>query len=250
MQKYKIYFYSLLKLLIILNTHSVYTQEIYDITFDDSHYKGGIYTSGYSNGIYFRNAVNTNKKFLRSFEINLGNIKHFKEKNIVNQRIGNTSPYVFGKINRLYVLRPMLGISKTLLEKKSKNNIGVVFNAAAGPIIGFLKPIYVDLDIFDTSGLNESSVISVKYNPSTTPPNRILGYSSFGKGIGETKLISGICFKSGISFDWGTYRSDFKSIELGIQLDYFPSRPKIMDDIKNKTIFSGFYISFAFGKNY
>lgn len=250
MQTYKNYFYSLLKLWMIFTILNVQSQEMYDITFDDSHYKGGIYSSGYSNGIYFRNGVNINKKLLRTYEINFGHIKHFKEKSILNQRIGNTTPYIFGKLNRLYVLRPMIGVSKTISEKKSKNNIGVVFFGGVGPLIGFLKPVYVDLDVFDTSGTNTSSTISVRYNPLTTPQNRILGYSSFGKGIEDTKIISGICFKSGISFDWGTYRSDFKSIELGIQLDYFPSRPKIMDEIKNKTIFSGFYISFAFGKNY
>ena len=197
-----------------------------------------------------KDIVNINKKLLRTYEINIGHIKHFKEKSILNQRIGNTTPYIFGKLNRLYVLRPMIGVSKTISEKKSKNNIGVTYFGGIGPIIGFLKPVYVDIDIFDTSGINTSSSLSVRYNPLTTPQNRILGYSSFGKGIKDTKIISGICFKSGISFDWGTYRSDFKSIEIGIQLDYFPSRPKIMDEIKNKTIFSGFYISFAFGKNY
>lgn len=250
MQTYKNYFYSLLKLWMIFTILNVQSQEMYDITFDDSYYKGGIFSSGYSNGIYFRNGVNINKKLLRTYEINIGHIKHFKEKSILNQRIGNTTPYIFGKLNRLYVLRPMIGVSKTISEKKSKNNIGVTFFGGVGPIIGFLKPVYVDIDVFDTSGTNASSTLSVRYNPLTTPQNRILGYSSFGKGIEDTKIISGICFKSGISFDWGTYRSDFKSIELGIQLDYFPSRPKIMDEIKNKTIFSGFYISFAFGKNY
>jgi hypothetical protein len=229
---------------------SVYSQDYNDITYEDSYYKFGVYGSGNGWGIFFRNMKVQNSKFNKTFEINAGSLKHFKERNILNQRIGNATPYVFGKINRLYALRPMFGYSVTLAEKVSKSSVGVEVFGGFGPIIGFLKPVYVDIDQYDSLNSNNYYTISAKYNPKEMNQAAIIGYSSFGKGINETKLLAGIAFKAGCSFNWGHYRSDFKSIELGVMIDYFPSTPPLMVYTKNKTIFSSFYISFALGKNY
>lgn len=229
---------------------SLFSQDYDDLTYEDSHYKFGIYGSGNGWGIYFRNMVVKNSKFNRMYEINVGSLKHFKESSVLNQRIGNATPYIFGKINRLYAIRPMYGYSITLAEKVSKSSVGVEVFGGMGPIIGLLKPIYVDIDQYDSLNSNNYITISAKYNPDKMNQNSIIGYSSFGKGINETKIVTGIAFKSGVSFNWGYYRSDFKSLELGVMVDYFPSAPNLMVYTKNKTLFSSFYISFALGKNY
>jgi hypothetical protein len=248
----QIYIQKLIFVLIIVffNEKQLYSQEYSDITFEDSHYKFGIYASGNGWGGFYRNVVVKNNKFNRLFEVNFGSIKHFKESPILNQRIGNATPYIYGKINRLYAIRPLFGYSITLAEKVSKSSVGVEMYAGIGPIIGFVKPVYVDVDIFDSSGMAGYQTISIRYQPDQINSNSIIGYSSFGRGINQTKINGGIAFKAGCSFDWGYYRSDFKSLELGIMIDYFPVAPPIMAYSKNKTIFSAFYISFALGKNY
>lgn len=229
----------------------MFAQESSDITFEDSHLRFGVYASGYGNGLFFRNATAKNdNKSLFTYEFNFGNIKHSREKKILNNVRASDAPFVFNKTNRIYVLRSLFGFSKSLSVKGSKSSVGINIFAGAGPLIGFKKPVYVEVAYLDTTNINSSFVQSERYDPSRLNASSILGQSNFSKGISQTKLLLGLSFKSGISFDWGNYRSDFKSIEAGIMVDYLPSRPEIIYGIKNKVFFSGFYISFAFGKNY
>ncbi len=238
-------------IIMLISFNNGYSQDNYDLTFEDSYIRTGIYGSGYGYGIYFRNAIKTDfKKTSLMYEINLGNIKSSREKRVLNNLIPDASPFVYYKTNRLYVLRPMIGLSKHISKKSNKSNIDVVGFAAIGPVLCFLKPIYLDVISNDTDFNGNRQIQSVKYEPKTINHNRVIGNSSFSRGIEKTKLIGGLGLKSGVCFDWGNYRSDFKSIELGFQIDYFPSQPELIYGTKNKSIFSAFYISFAFGKNY
>jgi hypothetical protein len=221
-----------------------------DITFDDASLKFGIHASANGLGLFYRNTTPLKKNNSRVFDISFTSVKHYKEKTILNQRVVNTSPYTFGKINRMYALRPMIGLQKTMAEKRSKNSIGINAFALAGPTIGFLKPNYVNVEMLDPKNPNVYISVAMRYEPEKINPNMIIGNSSFARGLGETKLTAGLSFKTGVEFNWGYYSSEYKSIEAGILIDYFPGRPEIMYNIKNKTVYSSFYLSFAFGKNY
>jgi hypothetical protein len=177
-------------------------------------------------------------------------VRQIKEKQVLNQRMVNTTPYVYGKVNRLYAFRPMLGLSKELAEKQNKNSVGVNAFAFIGPSLGFLKPNYVDIEYFDPTNPNVVISKSVGYNPEIYRFDQITGYSPFINGINETKIIGGMSVKLGTEFNWGYYSSDFKSIEVGVLVDWFPSRPELLHFIQNKIVYSSFYISFALGKNY
>lgn len=228
----------------------VSAQEGYDITFEDASFKIGIHGSPNGYGIFYRNTTPVRNQFSRVFDINFTGIRHVKEKSILNQRMVNTSPYIYGKTNRLYVLRPSVGIQKMLAEKPNRNSIGVNCFAVMGPILGFLKPIFIDIEEFDPNNPAISNTVSVRYNPEIHQPFLVSRYSSFGKGIGSTKFVTGISFKTGVEFNWGYYSSDLKSLEIGVLIDYLPSRPELMHFIKNKSVYSSFYLSIALGKNY
>jgi hypothetical protein len=235
---------------LLIITCPLRSQENDDITFDDASLKFGIHASANGYGLFYRSVVPVKPSISRVLDISFTSVRHYKEKSILNQRIVNTSPYTFGKINRLYAFRPMIGIQKMLAEKSSKNSVGVNGFAAIGPTLGFLKPIYVNIEMPDPNNPNVYISVPVRYTPESIPPNRIIGNASFFKGTGETKLIGGLSFKAGVEFNWGYYSSEFKSIEAGILIDYFPGRPELLYNIKNKTVYSSFYLSFAFGKNY
>lgn len=239
-----------LLVLIFLIPEKVQAQESYDITFEDRSLKAGVHLSPNGTGLFYRNCVPVKGKKYRVFDISLTGVRSVKEKSILNQRMFNPSPYIYGKVNRLYALRPMIGLQKTMAQRQSKNSIGVNIFALGGISLGLIKPIYVDIEAVDPNTPNAFYTKSVRYNPSTTNRDKIFGYSSFDKGIGQTKAQLGLSFKAGADFNWGNYSSDFRSLEIGILLDYFPARPEIMYGIKNKVVYSSFYISFALGKNY
>lgn len=247
------------KLLLIVVLTILWTAECHaeigrlnnDITFDDNAYKAGLQASPNGYGIFFRqvNPLNKGGRF-RMIDISLTGVKSIKEKNVLNQRMFNTSPYIYGKINRLYALRPMLGYQRTLAERTSKNSVGINAFAGGGITIGFLKPVYVDIAIPDPNTPNSYISVSRRYEPFSMDPTVISGYSSFDKGLGKTKIIGGVSMKAGVDFNWGNYASVFRSIEVGFMIDYFPSRPELLYTIKNKVLYSSFYISFALGEFY
>lgn len=241
------------KLLCILLSLSFYglTAQTYEDEYSESALKGGIHASPNGWGIMYRSARPIGYKgYSRVLDFTFTSVKHYKEKTILNQRIVNTSPYTYGKVNRLYAFRPMFGVQKLLAEKASKNSVGINACAAIGPVIGFLKPVYVNIEIPDPNNSAAFIAVSRRYRPDQIPPNIIIGNSSFTKGIDQTRIIAGLSFKSGVEFNWGTYSSDFKSLEVGFMVDWFPSRPELLYPIKNKTVYSAFYLSFAYGKNY
>ena len=240
--------------LIFILFHCVFlnlnAQENYDITYEDAAMKFGAFASPNGIGLFYRNAKPVRNKYSWSMDFSFTGVKQIKEKQVLNQRMVNTTPYIYGKVNRLYALRPMFGFVKEMAEKQNKNSVGVNIFALMGPSLGFLKPNYVNIEYFDPN--NPSIIVSksVRYNPELYKFDQITGYSPFTHGISETKLIGGISFKMGAEFNWGYYSSDFKSIEVGILVDCFPSRPELLHYVQNKIIHSSFYLSFAIGKNY
>lgn len=226
-------------------------QQAYDDGYAESALKGGIHASPNGWGITYRSARPLRYEgYSRVLDLSFTSVRHYKEKTILNQRIVNTTPYIYGKVNRLYAFRPLFGVQKMLAEKVSKNSVGINAFAATGPIMGFLKPVFVNIEIPDPNNPSAFIAVARRYKPDEIEPNIIIGNSSFSKGINQTKIIGGISFKSGVEFNWGTYSSDFKSLEVGFMVDWFPSRPELMYPIKNKTVYSAFYVSFAYGKTY
>jgi len=231
-------------------SYELLAQENYDITYEDASMKFGVLASPNGIGLFYRNSTPIRNKYSWCLDFSFTGVKQIKEKQVLNQRMVNTTPYVYGKVNRLYALRPMLGISKELAEKQNKNSVGVNAFAFLGPTFGFLKPNYVDIEFFDPTNPNVIISKSVRYNPEQYRFDQITGYSPFKHGMNETKIVGGLSFKLGTEFNWGYYSSDFKSIEVGLLIDWFPSRPELLHYVQNKIVYSSFYISFALGKNY
>ncbi len=118
-----------------------------------------------------------------------------------------------------------------------------------GPAITIIKPTYVDVQVIDPNNASNYIVVSRKYEPEKIPNSQIVGNSSYFTGANTTRLGLGLSFKTGVEFNWGNFSTEFKSIEVGYILDFLASNPVIIYPEKNNRFFSGFYISFALGKN-
>lgn len=219
-----------------------------EISSDNQSFKVGIHLSPNGYGPTFRYTWPYRKQWSMMTDLSFTSVKNIKEKSVINQRMINTTSYIYGKVNRLYAFRPMFGFHRVFAEKENKNSIGINYFACGGPVLGFLKPNYVDRIAADPNSPTAYITLSSRYNPELVPDASIIGYSSFGRGMSETKLLGGLSFKAGADFNWGYYSSGYKSIELGFMIDCYPSRPELMYGIKNKVFYSSFYISFAIGE--
>lgn len=235
--------------MVLLFPTSAFTQSENDITFDEATMKVGVRLATNGFGLFYRTTQPYKKNSSKLLDFDLSSLKNAKEKDVLNTRLSNTRPYIYNKINRIYNLRVLGGFQYIFAERNSKNSIGISAFAAVGPSINFIKPVYLDIQIIDPNLPTSYINVSRRYEPENIKPSQIVGNSSYFTGIDKTKLGIGLAFKSGIEFNWGSYGSDYKSLELGFVLDCMPSQPNILYNQKNKLFYSGFYLSFAYGKN-
>jgi hypothetical protein len=196
-------------------------------------------SNGYGADFRFAKRLDAFRKSLYVLEFSY--IKHEKEAKITllsSQTLGNS--FVFGKLNAFYALRGGIGFQKEIFGKQDKGGISVRYFYHFGPVIGFLKPIYYELEP-DSTG----HVESVKFESHLTNIQR---KAPFYVGLNELSIVPGIYGKFGFTFEFSRNDEVFKAIETGIALDAYYKVVPIMANNENHWLFFSFYLSYRFGK--
>ena len=193
-------------------------------------------------GIAFEYSVQKNYKYRKTFGFTLTNIRHPKEYKIYSD-FGNSRGYFFGKLNSLVAFRPTYGGKRTLFAAKRENGIEISFKWSAGPSIGLLKPVYLSINKFNISPVDE------KYDPSIHNLENITSRSSWTKGLGEATFRFGGFLKTGFDFNFSTTKNKISGGEVGVMMDYFVGKPVIiLHNNKGNNLFTSIYIQFNLGQ--
>ena len=202
---------------------------------------------GLIGGIMFRHAREVGVKRGRYFNIGteLVVVKHPNEIRTANQYTGNV--YILGKKNYLFALRPHVGYEFLLFTKGKEDGIQVDAIINAGPTIGLIKPYYIQYD-------DGTRVSLVPYDPQLYDPAKggIVGSGGFFRGFGEMRIMPGIHFKSGLSFEFGSFGSGVSGLEAGVMMEAYPKRIELLDispnySTYNRWFFSSLYVNIYFG---
>ncbi len=191
--------------------------------------------------------VTVNRK--RLFEVELVGMKHPKEIRTVNPYFENARSYIYGKSNTLTVLRMNYGFRNTLYDKAEKSGIEVSLHYAAGAVVGFTKPIYLEI-LHPTSQPFEFSTTTEKYDPFKHFTDNIYGRSPFTVGLDELALHPGLTAKLGVGFEYGGEYEVIKALEAGIAVDAYTDKVPVMALIENDQLYFTFYINLLFGKKW
>lgn len=206
------------------------------------------HATGYGKGMGF--GINSTRpageNSSRLYTIELGNLRHPREIDIINSLIPNSSAYVFGKVNRAYMLRMLAGKQLSLSERRDRKSVGLKCNLQAGLSLAYLAPVYVDLLYIDNAA---AYYRPTRYNPLIHQQARIGGRSGFTYGLGEGTPRPGLHLRAGLEARWGNYQNDFKSLGCGVMFDVFPKDLPIFYAGDNQALFSSFYLTFALGSN-
>jgi hypothetical protein len=202
------------------------------------------YGKGMGMGMNFSIPAEENASMLYTAE--LGNLRHPKEIDIINSLIPNSSAYVFGKVNRAYMLRLLAGRQFSLSERRDRKSVGLKCNIQGGLAMAYLAPVYVDLLYIDNAA---AYYRPTRYNPLIHQQARIGGRSGFTYGLGQGTPRPGLHLRAGLEARWGNYQNDFKSIGCGVMFDLFPKDLPIFYTGDNQALFSSFYLTFALGSN-
>jgi hypothetical protein len=195
---------------------------------------GGAYLGGFSVKVGLR----AGEKSFHHLYLDVANIKHPKELSVSNQRTGRS--FVANKSNYLYTIRTMYGREWVLFKKAKQQGVQVNLIAAGGISWGLVTPYLIDY--------NDGKEINVQYNPDKHPElAKIDGYGSLIVGLSRAKLNMGSCFKTGLSFEIGAFRSSVTGIEVGVMVDAFPNKIILMPKTENTNLFQSIYLSIYFG---
>ena len=208
-----------------------------------------LHTRGFGAGLVFGDLKTYYKTDFKFFEFS--KLKHIKESAAETGLRTNTigRPYIFGKKNTFFTLKGGIGRKIYLSEKTKKKGVAIGYSYRIGPIIGLIKPYYLDL----SSELTPSDINSEKYSEENKDrfldAKYIEGYSGFWKGIEETDLTVGAHIGVASHFSWGAYEKYVRALEAGIQFDLFASKVPIMvNEDDNKRLFINLYLHLYFGK--
>jgi hypothetical protein len=196
-------------------------------------------------GISFREAKRIDYRNKRLLEIDAGTLRHPKEYKQPSPYPQGGS-YVFGKLNSTFYLRAGLGHQHELFKKADLGGIAVRYFYSAGPVLAIYKPIYYRV-LYPISTSGDYEVKVEKFDASIAIPQDIYGKASFTKGLDEIKVMPGLYAKAGFNFEYSKEDKIIHAIELGAQINAFPTKIPIMAGSDNKAVFASLFVSYRFG---
>ncbi len=203
-----------------------------------------LYSTGYGGSYRYGKRINFFNQKL--YEIGLNVIKHPKEVRTSNPWFQDSKRFVFGKENVFFNLHVGLGFQRIKYKKVDKGGIAVRFLYAGGLSLGILKPVYYE--VLTPVSLYEYTLTTEKFNAALHKPTDIYGRASFFKGFGEIQVVPGLYGRVGVNFEFGKRDPLVSAIEIGVTLDAYYKKVRIMASDDNKQFFPAIYASFRFGK--
>ncbi len=210
-------------------------------------FSGGLMISTHGIGPQLQLERKMNYRYYHQFGLTLSGIRHEKEYRSKNASYDDSKPYVYGKLNSLIALRFFFGGKLELFEKKRTRGISIHYTWAAGPSVGYLKPVY--LKILEPSAAEQHQDPHVeRYDPALHPQENIYGRASYFEGFGEGSIRPGLFLKSGFFFDFSKKEALILGLEIGAMIDAYSKTVVLLYQSKNHQVFPAFYASLLIGK--
>lgn len=192
--------------------------------------------------------LDKNRTRLLSFDII--NMRHPKEIRVTNANVQSSGVYTPGKLNMLYLVRGGMGMRYKLSDKRVRNSVEVSVNLSGGPVLGFLKPVYLEILRFSPDN-PEGNFTVERYDPAIhSNPNEIVGSASMFRGFGEMQVKPGIWGKASLMLDWSDYADEIKALEMGVAMDAFLQKMPILAFADNLSVFPMCFVAFHFGSRW
>jgi hypothetical protein len=218
---------------------------------------GRLNTNGWSGGLLYLKQRSAGKKTLWS--LHFSEIKH--EKEAKQQRIGNTytylgesSPYIFGKVNNAYTLQLGYGREQLVFPALLDGNMSISLRYAIGPALALLKPSYLNLIYVEYIPEEIAHIQTERYSNDNADkflqPASILGNEKWSKGLNEIKYIPGLFAELAFAIEPDKPRSFVKTITIGGNVAFYSSKIEIMAERKAYPYQASFFVGLALGKRW
>lgn len=224
-------------LIITLTTGAGYAQgNDYDYTSESIWGINKNSASGLIGGFIFRFSRSVKPNHYRTLGFELINVKHPAESRVVS-RTGNY--FVVGKQNHLFAIRGQYGRDIVIFKKAPQQGVQITATGSVGPSIGLEAPYYIELNQF----------VKVPYDPSNLSHSvdNITGSGFIFQGLFESKVVIGMNIRAGLSFEFGTFKSNVSGFEIGTLIDMYARKINMVPEADNYAIWPTVYITLFYG---
>lgn len=195
-------------------------------------------------GVSYRAAKRLDFRNKNLIEIDFGTLRNQKEYKQSNASASGGS-YVYGKMNSTFYLRAGFGHQHEMFKKADLGGIAIRYFYSAGPVLAIYKPIYYKVIYYINQ--NTVEIKDEKFDASMAIPQDIYSKSAFTKGLDETKVMPGVFGKGGFNFEYSKEDKFIHAIEVGAQINAFPTKIPIMAGNNNKSVLFSLFVSYRFG---
>jgi len=192
--------------------------------------------SGLIGGFIFRFSRLVKPNHYRTIGFELMNVKHPGESRVVS-RTGNY--FIVGKTNYLYTIRGQYGRDIVIFKKASQQGVQITATGTVGPSIGLEAPYYIELNQYNKEPYDPS-------NPAHSIDN-ISGSGFMFQGLFESNIVIGLNIKAGLSFEFGTFKSNVSGFEIGTLIDAYARKINMIPEADNYAVWPTVYITLFYG---
>lgn len=219
---------------------SAQTQDSYEY---DSEFTWGINkntSGGLIGGFVFKKANKISDRILRTYGLEIMNVKHPQELRRNAIQTGNF--FIYGKSNYLYTFRLQYGRDVIFFKKAPQQGVEIKAVFAAGPSLGVVAPYYVE------TGADAGGMVTIRkrYDPSIRP-EEIYGPGRLFEGLGESNLVLGANIKAALNFELGTIKSQVTGFEAGFLLDSYTKKIELIPTAKNYSVYPVLFFTLFYG---
>ena len=212
-------------------------------------FNAAIHSQGFGAGFKIGKIKSIN--VTRNWEAGVVSLHSLKEIKTLNLSQYNSRPFVYGKLNSVYVIRFGYGEERRIFGKPYWGGIETRWTYEAGASLALLKPYYYYVSIYKPLA---DGTYWETYDEQTFDHKDewvdILGRSAFTKGLGEIKVSPGVHASLGLSFDFAKSRTQVQAVNIDVKAEYFPLGVSIMDSERNKKVFITFMLSYNWGSRF
>lgn len=196
---------------------------------------------GYIGGLNIKFSGLVSPGLYRTYGFEVVNVKDPKEERY-QSRFGGGA-FIRGKINYLYALRFSVGMEKVMFKKGPQQGVQINLLSSVGPTIGLVSPYYVEFS--DNNGSNSSAV---PYDPKEVNISSIYGPGRPLQGLDESKIVPGLHARAGVSFEFGTFKSNVSGLEIGVMTEGYLKEVQLMATPDGRWFWPSAYITLFHGR--
>ncbi|MEC3880225.1 hypothetical protein [Parapedobacter sp. 10938] len=255
-----------------INTFKTWKQHLQDWG-KDSNYNhalfigGRLYSNGWGGGFIYQQPKKTSyRRYSRSlagrsyyYRFSFAEVKHDKQikqqqNNTVYPELGNARPFVYGKINNLYLLQLGYGREQLIFPGIIEGNIAVSLQYGAGFSLALLKPYYIKLLQVDYTPDPVAATADKSYFTTNTDSflnrNYIFGGSKWSKGLNEINYVPGIYGELAFIIEPAKAKTFVQRVAIGGQLSAYSKSLSIMAAQPSHPYQAAFFVGLYLGKSW